>query len=604
MSWKNLFKRQQANKETLSPPAEAAPVPDVPRAESAKAAVEERLAEAKEWHKAGRVDEADAVYRSILAEHPRFAEAQHMAAVVCLQKGELEKAEELFLRAIALDGRRANYHLNLGNTLSAQGRVHEALECYRKAIELDAGHVEAMSNASSALLVLGRPAEAIPYCRRILELKPDDIDAQLNLAAAYMEARATHEAIAILRKGLESRPENPELRIQLASALELVNELDEALEIIRQVEAEQHGNPRVAMLFGVIARRMGKDDIAEQRLKAALAQGLPPREQIEAFNQLGLALDALGHAREAFAAFNYSNQAMIHFAGARKADGRPFLAEVQAVGNYFSKEKLAELEQKFATDDDDQPVFFVGFPRSGTTLMEQVLKAHPDLATTDERSPLYAVLREMENVGGGYPLALDRLDAADMDRLRQVFRDSADEIADGLGDRRLVDKLPLNIVNLGLVRLLFPQAKIITALRDPRDVCLSCFMQKFDLNAAMANFLNLNTTAMAYQAVMGLWLRYRPLLQGSWHEYRYEDLVDDFAGTVNGVLDFIGVGWHEAVRGYRESAGQHAISTPSYRDVTRTVDDRAVARWRRYKDNLQPILPALQPFVETFEYPA
>jgi tetratricopeptide (TPR) repeat protein len=600
MSWKDLFRRKDGGPQ---PPAdEAGESSEAPASVDPEATAENRLAEAKEWHKAGRVDEAEEVYRALLEQDPRNAEAQHMAAIVCLQKGRLEEAEQFFLQAISLDGRNANYQLNLGNALGAQGRVSEALESYRRAIELDPEHLEAMSNASSALLVIGRPGEAVSYCRRILELRPDDIDARLNLAAAHIEARDTLAAIAILREGLEVEPGHVDLRIQLASALELVNQLDEALEIIRQVESEQHGNARVSMLLGVIARRTGKLDIAEQRLKAALAQGLPPREQIEAFNQLGLALDAAGNAREAFSAFNYCNQAMIHFMGERRADGRPFLAEVQSVEAYFSAEKTKALEERFATDDDFRPVFFVGFPRSGTTLMEQVLKAHPGLVTTDERSPLYAVIREIESLAGGYPNALERLDAAEATRLRQVFKDTAREYIGDAGERLLVDKLPLNIVNLGLARLLFPQAGIIVALRDPRDACLSCFMQKFDINAAMANFLDLKMTARAYQAVMGLWLHYRPILDGAWLEYRYEDLVDDLEGTVTGVLDFIGVGWHEAINDYRQAAEQRAISTPSYRDVTRRVDDRAVARWRRYEQNLQPILPVLEPFVEAFGY--
>jgi tetratricopeptide (TPR) repeat protein len=602
MSWKDLFRRKEDDPQN----SEEKPEPgagDDPNGNARQAdAVDRRLAEAKGWHKAGRIDEADAVYRDILKENPRHAEAQHMAAIVCLQKGRLEEAEQYFLQAIALDDEKPNYHLNLGNALSAQGRVHEALNSYRKAVELDPEHIEAMSNASSALLVIGRPAEAVEYCRRILELQPDDAEARLNLAASHIEARDTHEAISILREGLELQPGHVDLRIQLASALELVNQLDEALEIIRQVESEHHGNARVSLLMGIIARRKDKLDIAEQRLKAALAQGLPPREQIEAFNQLGLALDAAGNAKEAFAAFNYANQAMIHFVGERKANGRPFLEEVRAIGDYFSADKLAELEDRFPFADDFQPVFFVGFPRSGTTLMEQVLKAHPGLVTTDERSPLYAVIREIENSAGGYPRELDRVDHAEMERLRRIFHDAAREYVGDLDGRLLVDKLPLNIVNLGLVRVLFPGARVITALRDPRDVCLSCFMQKFDINAAMANFLDLKTTAMAYQAVMNLWLHYRSLLKGSWVEYRYEDLVDDLEGTVTPVLEFIGVGWHEDIARYRQDAQQRAIVTPSYRDVTREVDARAVARWRRYEQNLQPVLPALQPYVSAFGY--
>jgi len=604
MSWKDLFGRKKPEKQTqtradngLAAETEPQSAEDRRRAEN-----EERLKAAKQQHKTGDIESAEAVYLEILEEDPAHAEARHMAGIVCLQRGQVPQAERYFRDAIALDDQQANFHLNLGNALGAQNRAREAYECFHQAVELDPENLAALSNAASALLSMGRSAEARPYCLKILEIEPGDAEARLSLAVACIEDRDTHAAIEQLRKGLEIQPDHIGLLIQLASALELVNQLDEAASTIERVEALQPGNPRVSLLAGLIARRQQKFELAEQRLQEAIELGLPPSEEIEALNQLGLALDASGKSQQAFTAFERSNQGMIQFAGARRANGPAFLREVADIKEYFSAEKLAGLGEKFETDDDFQPVFFVGFPRSGTTLMEQVLKAHPDLLTTDERSPLYAVIREINASGRGYPQAIDGLMTNDLIRYRHYFRDFCRENVGDLEGKRLVDKLPLNIVNLGLVRLLFPHAKIVVALRDPRDVCLSCFMQKFDLNDAMANFLDIRTSGQAYQSVMDLWLHYRSVLAGSWMEYRYESLVENFDETVTSVLDFIGVGWHEDIAGYRQAAEQRAITTPSYRDVTAPVNTSAVARWRRYEQELAPILPVLQPFIEEFGY--
>jgi hypothetical protein len=235
-------------------------------------------------------------------------------------------------------------------------------------------------------------------------------------------------------------------------------------------------------------------------------------------------------------------------------------------------------------------------------LLEQVLKAHPKLITTDERSPLSAVIREIRSYPGGYPRALDQMSTEDLIRLRQYFREFCWTNFPDLQGKQLVDKLPLNIVHLGLAKSLFPKARILVALRDPRDACLSCFMQKFEINHAMANFLDLRTTALAYSAVMGLWLQYRAHFDGAWLEYRYENLVDSFDETVTGVLNFIGAGWHEDIQGYRQAAKQRVVTTPSYRDVTAPVNDSALARWRRYEQFVAPILPSLEPFIEAFGY--
>lgn len=603
MSWKDLFRRNKAHKKGfstskyLSSPSTGPKKPYVnQQLENAK-----RLEAAKQLHREGDVDAAESVYLDIIKTDPLHADTQHMLGIVCLDRGQLQDAEQYFCDAIALDDKQANFHSNLGIALGAQNRTEEAYESFKQAFELNPEHLVALSNAATALLSMGRSDEAKPLCSRILAIKPDDTNARRNMAAAHMAEGDTLAAITLLREGLDIDADNFGLLVQLASALELVNQLDEASAAIERAESIQPGNARVSLIGGLIARRQGNHKVAEKRLRSAISQGLEEKEEIEAFNQLGLALDAMGNA-EAFKAFERSNKGMIQFTGEQNLNGAAFLQEAAALKEFFTKEKFAALGKRFRTDDDFEPVFFVGFPRSGTTLMEQVLKAHPVLVTTDERSPLYAISREIHRSARGYPTGLSRLDSNDIHRLRQYFHDFCRDNIGDLNDKRLVDKSPLNIVHLALAKLLFPRAKFIVSLRDPRDACLSCFMQKFEPNYAMANFLDIRTTGLAYEAVMGLWLHYRTLLAGSWMEYRYESLVENFDDTVTQVVDFIGVGWHEDINNYRQAAKQRVISTPSYRDVTAPVDNRAVARWRRYEKQLAPIFPMLDPFVKAFGY--
>ncbi|MCW8845353.1 MAG: sulfotransferase [Gammaproteobacteria bacterium] len=563
---------------------------------------DERLAAAKERHKQGGITEAEAVYRNILEIDPEHADARHMVGIVCLGRGEASEAEQHFRQAIALDDKQSVYYSNLGSALGAQNRTAEALDCFTRALDLNPENLGALSNAATALLSIGRANEAKPLCLKILAMQPDNVGARLNLAAAYIEEHEIHAGITVLREGLAIQPHNVDLLFQLASALEFVNQLDEASAVIEKLEALESGLARVSLLSGLVARRQGNFDIAEARLQLAIEQGLSEGEKTEAFNQLGLTLDAAGRAHEAFAAFQQSNQAMRRVVGEKAADGSGYLRDVAAIRNYFTQEKIAALGDARAADGDPQPVFFVGFPRSGTTLMEQVFMAHPKLITTEEHSPLSAVVREVRRSLGGYPQGLSNLTADNLTRLRQYFYGFCLDAFGELGDKQLVDKLPLNIVHLGLAKSLFPQAKIVVALRDPRDACVSCFMQKFRINDAMANFLDLHTTGLTYQAVMGLWLHYRSYLGDSWLEYRYESLVENFDETVTEVLDFIGVGWHEDIAHYRQAAKKRVITTPSYRDVTGPVNSRALDRWRRYEQELAPILPLLEPFVDVFGY--
>jgi len=608
MKWTDLFgRRDPREKPALTGKSESADkLPGETDSKQIKMSQntnnDERLAAAKEQHREGRIAEAEAVYLDILKSDPEHADARHMVGIVCLGRGQVSEAERYFREAIGLDDKQAIYYSNLGSALGAQNRTEEALDSFTQALDLNPQHLGALSNTATALLSLGRASEAKPLCLTILAFEPNDVRARLNLAAAYIEERDIHPAIAILREGLGIQPQNMDLLYQLASALELVNQLDEASAVIERAEAVQPGVARVALLSGVVSRRQGNFDVAEQRLQLAIAQGLAEGEIAEAFNQLGLTLDANGRAEEAFTAFERSNQTMRRLVGEEKADGSAYLRRVAANREFFTQEKFTALGEAFGTDDDYQPIFFVGFPRSGTTLMEQVLKAHPKLITTEEHSPLPAVIQEIRGSFGGYPQGLDNLTAYDVTRLRQYFYDLCRNTLGELGDRQVVDKLPLNIVHLGLAKLLFPQAKIVVALRDPRDACLSCFMQKFKINDAMANFLDLRTTGLTYEAVMGLWLHYRTCLDASWLEYRYESLVENFDETVTQVLDFIGVGWHEEIADYRQAAKKRVVITPSYRDVTGPINNRALDRWRRYEQELTPILPLLEPFVDVFGY--
>lgn len=604
MDWTSLFRRKKARKQDivntdslLTGNSNSKPVEKNQSAE-----LDERISAARKQHKEGKITEAEAVYSDILKNHPEHAEAQHLLGVVCLQRGQLIDAERNLRQAIALDNQRAAFYSNLGNVLGAQNRTEEAYQCFTQALHLDPQNLAALSNVATALLSMDRASEAKPFCMRILAIVPDDTNARLNLAAVLIEERDTHAAIAVLREALEIQPHDIDLLFQLASALELVNQLDEASAIVEQAEVIEPGSTRVSMLAGLISRRLGKFDAAEQHLKVAIEAGLSEKEEIEAYNQLGLTLDATGNTNEAFAAFEHSNKLMARFVGDQKANGETYLLEVAAIKDFFTKEKSMALAERLETDNDFRPVFFVGFPRSGTTLLEQVLKAHPKLVTTDERSPLSAVIKEVRSYPGGYPHGIDNLAPDDLIRLRQYFREFCRDNFDDLQGKQLVDKLPLNIVHLGLAKLLFPKAKILVALRDPRDACLSCFMQKFEVNHAMANFLDLRTTGLSYEAVMGLWLHYRESFDDAWLEYRYESLVENFDDTVTQILEFIGVGWHEEILGYRQAAKQRVVTTPSYRDVTAPVNDRALARWRRYEKELSPILPGLEPFVEAFSY--
>jgi tetratricopeptide (TPR) repeat protein len=384
-----------------------------------------------------------------------------------------------------------------------------------------------------------------------------------------------------------------------------MNSLEDATEAAQEALALDGDHPLANVVAARLERRSGDAAAARDRLR-----GLGRRNgtlDAAGYTVLGQAHDRLGEFDDAFEAFAQAKQFTRQELGDESSPWQDkFLDHVYTFRTWYSAEKAADWPAPPTTPDQPEPIFFVGFPRSGTTLFEQMLDSHPNLATTGETQilgRLQLITPSLLRRTGQSPQILDDLDGAEVETLGRWYRA---EVARHTGaeatNKRVVDKMPLNIVELGFVRRLFPSAPVIVALRDPRDVILSCFMQNFRVNQAMAHFLSVEGTARLYAAVMELWLHYRSDTGLRAIEYRYEDLVADTEGTARRVFEFLGEPWDENVLQYRKRASERFVSTPSYADVSTPIYTRSIGRWRNYAQQLAPALPILAPFVREFGY--
>jgi hypothetical protein len=243
----------------------------------------------------------------------------------------------------------------------------------------------------------------------------------------------------------------------------------------------------------------------------------------------------------------------------------------------------------------------VGFPRSGTTLAGQILAAHPDTVVLDERELLAEPARAFLQEGGG----LERLAGLDAEALafhRQTYCRRVASLADATG-RVLVDKLPMNILGLPLIARLFPEAKVLLMRRDPRDVVLSCFRRRFAPGPLSRDLFTLEGAAQLYDRVMRLTELYLSRLELDLRIQRYEDLVADFEGQTQGVCDLAGLAWTPALIGFGQARQALELATPSAAQVRRGLYRDGVGQWRRYRPQLEPVLPRLEPWIARFGYP-
>ncbi len=567
--------------------------------------IENELQEARTQHRQGNIAAALPVYQAILDQQPDHPEALHLLGVASLQGGDNDKAVELIGRAVELEPDNTRMHNNLGSALLGLERVEEATERFRRSMELDPAFAEAPYNLGCALHLMHDPAGAETAYRRALEIAPQHRTAHNNLGAVLQSLGRFDEAVEEFREAVRLTPDSGECHANLVAVLELTNRMEEAERAAVDLMRVSPDNPVGRVLKARVEQRAGRLEPARELLDSVLAERQEPIIRHMALVEMSQLLDRAAAYPDAFRARTEAKQLRRSMPDADSWDTKSFGEFVRRCHAWFTPERMAPADEP-SGEFLDRPVFYVGFPRSGTTLMEQVLGAHPGLVTTSEKSPLDRMTRNTgEAIGRTLELPEDLagLTAAETGKLRQKFVDAAREIiGDDLARRRLVDKMPMNIVSAGIVNRLFPEARILVALRDPRDVCLSCYMQNFSANRAMLNFTEIESTGRFYARVMELWLRDREILTVPWLEYRYEDLVEDFAGTVRRVLAFIDVPWDDSVTGYAEYAKGRNIMTPSYSEVVKPVSAKAVGRWRNYQAELKPILPMLEPFVKAFGY--
>ncbi len=411
--------------------------------------------------------------------------------------------------------------------------------------------------------------------------------------------------------------------------LEQAGDLEEAQQMVNKALALQPDLITVNIAQGMLQKRLGHTKAAITTLEGVLVQQPQPDHAMAVHQALGLLYDRQQDAPRAFDHFSIGNRMQrdkIVDIEAHKAHYHHLLDHLEAhldagwvklwhpMGQgdsgapVFGRAKASsELKSARCGASDDagssDPIFLVGFPRSGTTLLDQVLDSHPNIQVLEEQPLLGSIFAELRQASGGYLPALAALDEKALQSYRQRYlREMARLLPlDHPGGLR-VDKMPLNLVHAPLIARLFPEARMMFALRHPCDAVLSCFMQNFKINDAMVHFLSLEETTHLYTRLMALWQRAADVLPLRVHTVRYEGIVEDFRAEIAPLLHFLGVEWHDAVLKYDRHARSRAISTPSYQQVTQPIYAHARYRWMRYRTEMAPILDQLAPFASSFGY--
>ena len=526
------------------------------------------------------------------------------------QRGDLPRA--FALAEAALDDGLAHPFLFKMRALhhEQQGRLEDAVSDFQSAVA-DAPNDPAALNALGLCLGrVGRFAESLAALDGALVLQPDFATCHANRGWVLENLGELAGARAAYRRACAIDPANVRALGGLASLAARSGDGPAARDYATQALAASPSDPaaNLALAMADLSPEAAAD--AEQRMRGLLARpDLPVHERGVALSVLGDALDLQDRTAEAFAAYSAGNAALRDLYRTRV--GQP--------GFEAGSDMTARLAREFEAAAGDWRarasasadiggvrghVFLVGFPRSGTTLMGQVLAAHPGAATLDEQELLGGAAGAFLTQPGGLD-RLARLEDGELDPVRRAYWDSIRRAAPDLGDRVLVDKLPMNTLGLPLIARLFPDARVVFARRDPRDVVLSCFRRQFVINGANWEFLSLDGAARFYDSVMQLAELYRAGLPDLQVRIQgYEDLVGQFDLQAADLCRFIGLEPDAELSGFAGRGGLEDIATPSARQLGRGLSAEGVGRWRSYRAELAPVLPRLDPWVARFGYEA
>ena len=524
-----------------------------------------KLALAAEHQEAGRGKEAEHLYREVVRDNPTNVDALRLLGRLALQTERIYEAERLLRRAVANAPDFVLAQLDLGRALKEQSRVEEAIEQFRLVIELESDNVPARYMLAATLTLAAQTYEAVKVYQRVLELRPDHSGAMLGLGHTLKTVGRQEEAIEAYRDCIRHRPQNGETWWSIAN-LKTYQLTDED---IRQMESTLPDGDGPGQ------------DITEQsiiNILFSLAKAFEDRGEFD-------------RSWDYYYEGNSRQRVLENYDPVRSEVMHGGIIEV------FSQEFLAR--NTGLGHPSKEPIFVVGLPRSGSTLIEQILASHSQVEGTSELpyAGLVATSLNRNRADGvNYPQAVLELGEEHFKRLGQDYLDFA-QIHRTEGKPVFIDKMPNNFPTIGFLHLILPNAKIIDARRYPLDSCLSCYRQLFARGQTFTyDLTEIGEYFVQYQHLMDHW---HEVLPGRCLTVQYEEVVTDFENQVRRLLEYCELPFEEACINFFET--ERPVRTASSEQVRQPVYSKSVNFWRNHEANLEELIEVLEPLLPRYQ---
>ncbi len=575
---------------------------------------------ALEAHRAGDVDRAERMYEDILRKNPKDVQARRFLGVLYRQRGRLAEAERELRRALAQMPGSAELHGEIGLTVGQMGRHGEAESMFLQALKLDPKSVEAYIHLGQLYAAQFNTERAVWAFRNAVRLNPGNAEAHGQLGQAYMNHGISTKAVEHLKIARQGQPDKPETLNALALALRMSGDLDGAIKAYEDVLRMRPGNvwpiaglaeiyesmkeyervvalidpeiargtpnPHIAAVFARISKRIGRQQQAVELLRRQIANpNMQKKYRSMLAMSLGQVLEDLGEYDDAFGAYKLGKDLY-----EVKFDAAKYHAILNEMIDAFSPEKFARMPR--GSDRTDLPVFIVGMPRSGTSLVEQILSSHPSVHGAGELPDIISLAERMHRVLGVktlYPGCMEQVTQERMDEFARAYLEHVRTLG-GEHVTRVTDKMPHNFSHVGLIAAMFPGARVIHCLRNPIDVCLSCYTTQ--LSPVHTYATRLDWLAAAYREYRRLMDHWKVIIDIPYTEAVYEEMVENQDAQTRRLVDFVGLPFDERTLKFYES--DRVVNTASVDQARKPIYKSSVARWKRFEKHLKPLIDGLE----------
>ena len=549
----------------------------------------------------GNPKQAERFLRDALEINPKYDSALVNLGAVLNELGKIDEGEEFLKKALKINPNSPMALNNLGNILSKKNKNKEAELFYRKAIELKSDFFLAYDNLGSLLSKQGNLIEAEKFTQKAINYNPKFELAYVNLGSIKIDLDKLLEAEELFLRAIKINENYSYAYRNLFRLYEKTNNIEKLKNKLKTLnENKSIVNEKIlfqARIFfrekDYIKAKKSIDQVSDEWINNTDHQTNLLYWSYKAFIE-----EKVGNYDEAFKCFENSQLNLKY----ENFNPKVFQNYIHTYRKNLDHKNFV-VENNSLEENEFSPVFLIGFPRSGTTLLDTILRSHPEIDVVEEK-PLINSVEQVIKSKFKYSLdELHKLNKKDLEILRNHYLEILKNNCDNKNAKILIDKFPFQTVCLPLINLLFPNSKIIFTHRNPYDTVLSCFQQAFEPNNAMSNFRSIDSASLIYDLTMNIWLDYKKNLRMNFITSKYEDLIVDFDKHILKILDFLNISWDENIKNYRKTAHKRGkINTPSSSQVVQPLYKSSIEKWKNYEKYFKKSNQYLDKWKTYFKY--